>query len=242
VTYYYETPNYSVALNAKVGSSSIARAIIRQFQPREDWLIRTAAFPSGVTEDNRQWHWLAKGSLKPTKPVVLLVRDPVDRFVTACQQIQIQDGDIDSAIASLVDDAVFARTKPPGQKKDEWDAAVARRAEARHKRELQRLNLAAAGKPVGEKRDKNRLRQNVHFFFQSDYIVGPTTCFRFPGDISEAAKFLGIAAELPVANKAKRPKARLTGKQEDAVRAYYAADVSLFESISQPATVVLPAN
>lgn len=236
--FYFNTPNYSVALNAKVASSSMARAIIAQFQPRQDWLIRTAAFPPGVAEGDRQWHWLANGSQTPTKPVVLLVREPVDRFVTACQQAQIHEGDIDAAIDSLVNDSPLSRTKPKELKKEEWDAACARRLESRGRAELRRLQRLAAGKAVDEQQNRNRLRQNVHFFFQSDYLVGSTTCFQFPRDIAAAAEFLGIASQLPEANKAKRPKPRLNENQEAAVRDYYAVDVALFESIAQPATIV----
>lgn len=35
MTHYFDTPSFCVALNAKCGSSSLARAIIRQFQPRQ---------------------------------------------------------------------------------------------------------------------------------------------------------------------------------------------------------------
>lgn len=216
----------------------MARAIIAQFQPRHDWLIRTAAFPPGVTERDRQWHWLASGSRTPTKPVVLLVRDPVDRFVTACQQTRIHQGDIDAAIASLLTDAPFSRTRPPGVAREEWDAERNERRALSARQAARRSQLIAAGKPVPPARDRGRLRQNVHFFPQSGYIVGKTTCFRFPRDIAEAAAFLGISVPMPEANKAKRQKPTLTPKQEDSVREYYADDISLFESIAQPATVI----
>jgi len=101
MTHYFDTPKFCVALNAKCGSSSLARAIIRQFQPKQEWLICTAAFPAGKTAADRQWHWMCKGKATPDKPVVLLVRDPVERFVSACQQIGISTKDVDAAIESL---------------------------------------------------------------------------------------------------------------------------------------------
>jgi hypothetical protein len=92
--YYYSTPNYSVALNAKVGSSTMARLIIKQFYPKEHKRISYAKFPNGITENQKQWHWMCPGSQSPDKPIVLLVRNPIDRFLTACQQIGVQQIDI----------------------------------------------------------------------------------------------------------------------------------------------------
>jgi hypothetical protein len=236
--YYFDTPNYSVALNAKVASSSMARAIVAQFQPQVDFLIRTAEFPPGVTADDRQWHGAVRGSQNPSKPVVLLVREPVARFVTACQQVRIHQGDIDAAISSLVDDTKFVRTKPSDMTQEQWDAACAKREGEDLRRAQKRQQRIAAGKPVLEPVDTSSLRHNVHFFHQHEYIVGATTCFQFPRDIAAAAAFIGITTPLPEANKAKRPKPTLTPEQEAAVRTYYAADVSLFDSITAPATIV----
>jgi hypothetical protein len=240
--FYFDTPNYSVALNAKVASSSMARAIIAQFQPRADWLIRTAKFPPGVTADDRQWHFAARGSHTPSKPVVLLVREPVARFVTACQQVRIHQGDIDAAIASLANDIKFVRTKPVDMTQEQWDAAREKRASERLQMDQKRQQRIAAGKPVREPINRSSLRHNVHFFHQQKYIVGPTTCFRFPRDIAAAAAFIGITTPLPEANKAKRRKPTLTPEQEAAVVAYYAADVALFESIASPGTVITPSD
>jgi len=226
--FYFDTPNYSVALNAKVASSSLARAIVAQFQPQVDFLIRTADFPPGVTANDRQWHGAVRGSKTPSKPVVLLVREPVSRFITACQQVRIHQAEVDSAISSLVNDSIFVRTKPPNMTDEKWAEVCARRRQADQKRLRNRSQTG----------DTISLRSNVHFFHQHDYIVGATTCFRFPRDIAAAAAFIGITAPLPESNKAKRLKPTLTPKQEAAVRDYYAADVSLFDSITSPATVV----
>lgn len=234
--FYYSTPNYSVALNAKVASSSMARAIIRQFQPQQDWLIRTAAFPPGVTADDRQWHWMAYGKQTPDKPVVLLVRDPVDRFITACQQVGIRRKDVDSAIASLVNDTPLVRSKPDDVSQQDFDERKARSQERLARRERR----IAQGKPVRSMRRPDHLRDDVHFLHQHQYAVGPTICFRFPRDIAAAAAFIGIEAPMPEANKARREKPTLTKAQEAAVRAYYAADQSLFDAITAPGYVYTP--
>jgi hypothetical protein len=227
--FYYQTTGYCVALNAKVGSSSMARAIIRKFQPRQDWLIRTAAFPAGVTADDRQWHWMARGVRVPDKPVVLLVRDPVDRFISAMQQIGLKRADVPQAIASLVDDTPITRERPAGPNAERAAARLARRRERRAKRH-----------PGLPQQRPGRLRDDVHFRPQHLYAVGPTICFRFPQHLAEAAALLGFKEPMPRANEARRQKPTLTAAQAAAVRAYYAADQALFDAISVPGYVYTP--
>jgi hypothetical protein len=86
----------------------------------------------------------------------------------------------------------------------------------------------------------NKLRDDVHFFHQNKYAVGPTTCFRFPRDFAAAAEFIGIQGAMPERNKAKRDKPKLTTDQENAVRTYYAADQNLFDAITAPGYVFTP--
>lgn len=238
--YYYDTPDYCVALNAKVASSSMARAIIHEFQPKQDWLIRTAAFPPGVTADDRQWHWMARGKRTPDKPVVLLVRDPVDRFITACQQIGLQRADVNAAIASLVDDVPLERSRPASVSPGEWRDRQSQGAAREARLTARRARRLARGLPVGPAKRPDRLRDDVHFFHQHKYAVGPTTCFRFPRDIAAAAEFVGIAGPVPKANEAKREKPTLTAAQTASVRAYYAADQALFDAIVEPGYVYTP--
>jgi len=174
---------------------------------------------------------MAKGRRTPSKPVVLLVRDPVDRFITACQQVRIRQRDVDSAIASLVSDTQFVRTKPDDLTPEQWAERQAMMAERMARRQ------ARMRRPP---RDRTRLRQDVHFFHQHKYAVGPTTCFRFPRDIAVAAAFIGIQVPMPEANRARRPKPQLTPSQEAAVLAYYAADKALFDAITQAGFVYTP--
>ena len=227
--FYYQTPNYSVALNAKVGSSSMARAIIREFQPKEDWLIRTAAFPAGFTADDRQWHWIAKGVRVPDRPVVLLVRDPVDRFISAMQQLGLKKADVRQAIESLVNDTPIARERPTGPNAERAAARLARRRARRARRN-----------PDLPQQRLGHLRDDIHFRHQHLYAVGPTICFRFPQHIAEAASLLGFKGPMPKANEAKREKPTLTAAQAAAVRAYYAADQALFDAITEPRYVYTP--
>jgi hypothetical protein len=227
--FYYQTPDYSVALNAKVGSSSMARAIIRKFQPKQDWLIRTAAFPAGVTADDRQWHWMAKGVRTPDKPVVLLVRDPVDRFISAMQQLGLKRADVRQAIESLVNDTPITRERPTGPNAERTAARLARRRERRAKRN-----------PDLPQQRPGHLLDDIHFRHQHLYAVGPTICFRFPQHLAEAAALLGFRGPMPKANEAKREKPTLTNAQAAAVRAYYAADQALFDAITEPGYIYTP--
>lgn len=224
---YYCTPNYSVALNAKVGSSSMARAIIRQFNARNDWLIRTAAYPAGKGESTRLWHWMCPGEKAPTKPVLLLVRDPVERFVSAMQQLGLKKRDVAQAIDSLVNDTKIVRVNDKNEPVQRDPARMARRAAMRAKRGL---------RPVRP----GHLRDDVHFAHQHSYAVGPTKCYRFPDHLAEAAAILGIAGPLPKANEAKREKPTLTAAERASVRAYYAADQALFDAITVPGYVYTP--
>jgi len=100
---YFITPDYSVALNAKVGSSTLARAIIAAFYPEQEHLIQTAAYPEGKGPNSTQVHWLCPKEKEPTKPVVLIVREPVARFRTAMAQANLTD--VDAALASLEQDS-----------------------------------------------------------------------------------------------------------------------------------------
>lgn len=88
---HFITPNYSVAFNAKVGSSTLARAIIAAFHPEQEHTIQTAAYPAGIGPDDTQVHWLCPKEKEPTKPVVLIVRDPVSRFRSAMAQLRLTD-------------------------------------------------------------------------------------------------------------------------------------------------------
>ena len=209
---YFCTPNYRVAINAKAGSSSLARAIIRQFCPKEDWLIRTAAFPPGVDETQRQWHHLCPVTGRTPQPVLLLVREPVSRFLSAMQQVGLRQRDVDAAIDSLERDS---------------DVPSLRGRKSRRR----------AGTKV---RRVGRLRDDVHFAHQHALASGPTKCYRFPDHLEQAAAEIGLTGRLPRANEATRKKPTLTPEQESRVRAYYASDQALFEAITQAGHVYTP--
>lgn len=100
---YFIATNHSVAFNAKVASSTLSRAIIAAFHPEQEHLIQTAAYPEGKGPDTNQVQWLCPKEREPSKPVVLVVREPVARFRTAMAQANLTD--VDAALAALEEDA-----------------------------------------------------------------------------------------------------------------------------------------
>lgn len=107
--YYYITPSYCVALNPKVGSSSFARAIIQQYYPKIEHLILTASYPQNSGPLIRQWHWMCPGSKEAIKPVVLMVRDPVERFISAMQQVNLDTNDVNRVLENLLENKPFVK-------------------------------------------------------------------------------------------------------------------------------------
>lgn len=234
--YYYTTPNYSVALNAKVGSSTMARLIIKHFYPEQHKKISYARFPNGITENQKQWHWMCPGSTEPDKPIVLMVRNPIDRFITACQQIAIKPEDTDKAINSLLNDEPFLRTS------DQELSSQLKSIEKRNQKKLEiRQERIDKNLPVRDEFKRfGYLRDDVHFLHQYEYIKRKTYVFKFPDYLPECLKFIGITSEPIVINKAKRDKPILSPDQRHLVENYYNKDIELFNSINQPGQLILP--
>ena len=96
---YFITPDYSVAFNAKAASSTLSRAIIAAFYPEQENLLQTACYPEGKGPDSVPAHWLCPKESRPSRPVVLIVREPVDRFRTAMAQFGLTD--VEAVLDSL---------------------------------------------------------------------------------------------------------------------------------------------
>ena len=101
---YFITPNYSVAVNPKAGSSTLARAIIAAFHPDKEEFIQSKPYPGldGVGPHVTLTHWICPQEKEPSKPVVLIVREPVDRFRSALAQTR--QTDVEAALAALEQD------------------------------------------------------------------------------------------------------------------------------------------
>ena len=96
---YFITHNHAVAFNAKVASSTLARAIIAAFHPEQEQMIQNAAYPDHLGPDNVRWHSVCPKEREPSKPVVLIVREPIARFRTAMAQVGMTD--VEAAMAAL---------------------------------------------------------------------------------------------------------------------------------------------
>lgn len=99
MTMYFITPNYSFAFIPKVGCSSLARVVIRQFQPKDNTIIINGHYPEGLNAENSKWQSIAQREHWPSKPIVALIRDPIERFKSAMSQMHFSD--VDAAIDSL---------------------------------------------------------------------------------------------------------------------------------------------
>lgn len=95
---YFLAGPYAVALNAKSGSSSMCLAIIKRWHSAIYQSLVTGAYPVGKTMYNVPWHGICPSSKTPDTPVVVMVRDPVERFLSGVTYLNI---DLAEAIDSL---------------------------------------------------------------------------------------------------------------------------------------------
>jgi len=194
---YFDTPEAAVAINFKVGSSTLARSIIATHHSAIDSLLTTphgngngTAYPAGKTANSSRWHGLCPKVSPHERPVTLLaVREPVDHFRSACAESNITD--IDSLLTSL--------------------------------------------ETTGQGRDP-------HFWPQSRLVQGNSVkLYRFPQDLDALALEAGLT--LPLLNidgGHSHPKPTLTPEQEARVLAVYAADATLYASITEAGQVFVP--
>lgn len=236
--FYFDTPNYSVAINAKVGTSSLALAIIRKFYRAVEWEVRLRTTPDGrpVSQDG-QWQRMVPQKIAADKPVVLLVRDPVDRFISACHQIKLQAVDIQAALVSLLNNTPIQRSPPPGTPQREWFQQQAAQYSRCAALAAEQEKFRAEGKIVPPHLQCGLLRDDPHFFHQHRYLSGPTHCFKFPDHLDAAAELIGLSVPLPIKNETIGDKFTLTPEQIEAVRSYYAEDQALFDAVAAPGYV-----
>jgi hypothetical protein len=102
---YFITPNYSVAFIPKSGCSTISRAVINAFQTEEELLITTASYPVGKNADNSMWHGFVKREEYPSKQILAMIRNPIERFRSAMAQFHAAD--VNAVIDSLINGSKF---------------------------------------------------------------------------------------------------------------------------------------
>jgi hypothetical protein len=96
---YFITPNYCVPLNAKCGSSSLCRRIIAVYYQETDNKLQHAHYPAGFNADKIQPHSFVPDTDLPDRPVAMLVREPLDRFLSGVSYLNIE---LEAAIDSLI--------------------------------------------------------------------------------------------------------------------------------------------
>lgn len=77
---YFLTPQYNIAVNLKVGTSSIGRAVINRFFPHIEAEIAKIKLQPRQTVDSIRVKSLCPTTENPQHRIVLLVRDPIERF------------------------------------------------------------------------------------------------------------------------------------------------------------------
>jgi hypothetical protein len=102
---YFTTPNYSVAFIPKSGCSTISRAVIKSFQTKEELLITTASYPVGKNADNSMWQGFVKREKYPSKSILAMIRNPLERFRSAMAQFHAVD--VNAVIDSLINGSKF---------------------------------------------------------------------------------------------------------------------------------------
>lgn len=98
---YFITPNYCVPLNAKCASSSICRRIIATYYPEIESKLQQAHYPPGWDANKIQLHQFLPDTSRPDRPVAMLMREPLDRFLSGVAYFNIN---LEAAIDSLVND------------------------------------------------------------------------------------------------------------------------------------------
>jgi hypothetical protein len=103
---------------------------------------------------------------------------------------------------------------------------------------VERFRSACARQGVSVEEGLTRLESDVHFWSLAHMglLAQGVTHFRFPAQLDACAEWLGLATPVPQLNdEPDENKPALTTEQEAAVRAAYAADIALWESLQEPA-------
>ena len=186
---YLDTPTAAIALNVNVGSATLSRAVIAAHHTELNNKLSDGTsvhYPAGKNADNTNWQGVCPTVDRSERPVVLLlVRDPVEKFRSACAESQVQD--VNAKLTDLESD---------------WGS-------------------------------------DAHFWPQSRLIADTTKLYLFPDHLEDLATEAGLSYPLPdIADGQTRTKPKLTSKQLARVKAIYAADIELYNSIAAPGQIL----
>ena len=204
---YFKLPKCHIAFNAKVGSSTLACAIVKQYYPEklkktlDDheklWSQFPQDFKDSLPESFQKmlknekldsvafWQNICPYSRDPDTVVLLPVRDPIIRFASTVAYLEI---DPEKAMKALEDDE----------------------------------NV------VLEKTSVN-LRKNTHFLTQSSLLKPITKLYLFPDELEKLCKDAELDWPLEKVNEGKFEKPILSNEIIERVKKYYKEDVKLYE-------------
>lgn len=95
---FYNLPHCCIPSIHKVLRTSLAKAVVEEFYPYLKDGVNTALPPSERFIDIFLWPALCPTVEKPEKPVVMLMRDPVERFISALAMLGMR---VDEALVEM---------------------------------------------------------------------------------------------------------------------------------------------
>jgi len=96
---YFIAGDKLLGFNAKCCTTALCREIIRTYYPDLEEFIQAASYPEGVTVDTARHHRWVPQRINPDRPVVVLLRDPAERFRSAMAEVGLDD--VDAVLAEL---------------------------------------------------------------------------------------------------------------------------------------------
>jgi hypothetical protein len=206
---YFILPTCCIAFNAKVGSSTLACAIVNKFYPEklkkalDDYEDRWSkysqsfkdslppAFQRMFNTDYKNsicfWQSVAELSREPKLPILLAVREPLKRFTSTVAYLKLT---VEDTLRSLENDEEILLD----------DMMV-------------------------------KLRKNTHFLKQSIYNQKETKLYKFPDQLEQLCKDAGLDWPIEKINEGKYEKPILTDDQIERVKNYYKEDFALYNSL-----------
>ena len=206
---YFKLPNCHIAFNAKVGSSSLACAIVKQYYPEKlkkalddyefTWSKYSQNFKDSLPNSFQKmfkndkldsisfWQNLCPRTNNPDTKILLAIRDPVIRFASTVAYLEINPED---TIKALENDENFV------------------------------IETMAV-----------KIRRNTHFLKQSSLIKENTKFYLFPDKLEQLCKDAELNWPIEKINEGKFPKPNLSDNMIKRIEKYYSEDVELYESL-----------
>jgi len=206
---YFKLPKCHIAFNAKVGSSTLACGIVKQYYPEElkkalddherIWSRFSQNFKDSLPESFQKmlknekldsiafWQNICPYSKDPDTVVLLPIRDPIVRFASTVAYLEIAP---EKAIKALENDENVV---------------------------LEKISI--------------NLRKNTHFLTQSCLIKPITKLYLFPDELEKLCKDAELNWPMEKVNEGKFEKPKLSEDIIKRVKSYYSEDVKLHKTL-----------